>query len=316
MLEILDAIIATGGVILALSLIVQAIQQIIKQMFDLKSSYMRSELLALFSSSGTLGFFASNWKSVGRLAKGADAVATRIVQELEEKIASFGYKDLELLEDVSTEKLKQYVMTLPIAEDGVFHKEFQLALNEIDRWFEVSKKAFQDHYERRMKLWSFMISAIVVIGLNSNLFVVYQDFATNKTTRVAAVAWTEKVVNEHKTPDSLKSGTAVDAAKAESVATAIIRADLADIKMYINEQSLQLCRWNTARGDSMHLLTPKLAFITQAPCDLWNAATKNFFGWLGMTLLVSLGSPFWYDFLKAIMGVKESLKSKKQTPTE
>ena len=29
-----------------------------------------------------------------------------------------------------------------------------------------------------------------------------------------------------------------------------------------------------------------------------------------MTLLVSLGAPFWYDLLKSVMGVKELLKKK------
>jgi hypothetical protein len=31
-------------------------------------------------------------------------------------------------------------------------------------------------------------------------------------------------------------------------------------------------------------------------------------GWLAMTLLVSLGAPFWYDLLKTLMGIKDYLK--------
>jgi len=34
-------------------------------------------------------------------------------------------------------------------------------------------------------------------------------------------------------------------------------------------------------------------------------------GWLAMTLLVSLGAPFWYDFLKTVMGIKERMKKEK-----
>ena len=37
-------------------------------------------------------------------------------------------------------------------------------------------------------------------------------------------------------------------------------------------------------------------------------------GWLGMTLLVSLGAPFWYDILKTVMGIKDKLKEKGLKP--
>ncbi len=302
MLDILDAIIATGGVVLALSLIVQAIQQIIKQMFDLKSSYMRRELLALFTNSGASGSFS--FQPIGSLAKDADAVAKRIVKELEGKIASFGYKDLELLEDVSAEKLKQFVMTLPIAADDLFHKEFEIAKQEIDRWFDVSKKAFQDHYERRMKLWAFMISAVVVIALNSNLIVVYQDFAKNKTLREAAVKWTEQAVKNYKSESKSAGSGLADSTKCDSVAMARIKQNIAEIQGYVSEQSLQLYRWNTPRGDSMRWAT--------ATDDIAAAIAGNFFGWVAMTLLVSLGAPFWYDFLKTVMGVKDKLKGKER----
>jgi len=64
MLEILDAIIATGAVVLAISLIVQAIQQIVKQFFNLKSSYMERELVMMFLSDDALKDFTVQWKNM------------------------------------------------------------------------------------------------------------------------------------------------------------------------------------------------------------------------------------------------------------
>lgn len=305
MLEILDATIATAGIILALSLIVQAVQQIIKQVFDLKSSYMRNELLALFNNAGTSNSFMANFKPLGRLANDADEMARKIVGQLEQKIASFGYKDLELLEDVNAARLKDLVMSLPVAAEVALKKEFDVAASEIDRWFDLSKKAFQDHYERRMKLWSFMVSTVVVIGLNSNLFVVYQDFAANKTLRDATVAWAEEAVRTH----VVNVKPTVDSTEVDSAATVAIKEKIAEIQSYMGDHSLQLCRWNTVRGDSIHIFTSPFAIVTKAPADFYAAAAKNTLGWLAMTLLVSLGAPFWYDFLKMVMGVKEKLNN-------
>ena len=305
MLDTLDAIIATAGIVLALSLIVQAVQQIIKQVFDLKSSYMRNELLALFHNGNMSTSFMSNFKPLGRLANVADDLSKKIVNQLEERVASFGYKDLELLENVDAIRMKEMVKALPVAKDTGVKKEFALAVAEIDRWFEVSKKAFQDHYERRMKLWSFIVSAVVVMGLNSNLFVVYQDFASIKTLRDAAAAWAEQAIKNPVT----NGRTAADSSEANSAATVEIKERIAEIQSYIGEQSLQLCRWNTARGDSIHLFSSPVAIVTKAPVDFFAAAGKNGIGWLAMTLLVSLGAPFWYDFLKTVTGMKEKLRS-------
>lgn len=44
-------------------------------------------------------------------------------------------------------------------------------------------------------------------------------------------------------------------------------------------------------------------------CDFAAGAKRNWIGWFAMTLLVSLGAPFWYDFLKSMMGIKDKLKS-------
>ena len=311
MLDTLDAIIATAGIVLALSLIVQAIQQIIKQVFDLKSSYMRNELLALFNNSKMTTSFMANFKSLGRLANDADGLAKTIVNQLEGRIASFGYKDLELLENVDVARLREMIKSLPVAKDANVKREFAAAVNEIDRWFEVSKKAFQDHYERRMKLWSFIVSAVVVIGLNSNLFVVYQDFAANKALRDAAAAWAEQAIKNPVTNASVAS----DSSKTDSAATVEIKERIAEIRSYIGDQSLQLCRWNTSRGDSIHIFTSPLAIVVRAPAEFVAAAWKNGIGWLAMTLLVSLGAPFWYDFLKTVTGVKEKLKSATTKPS-
>jgi putative Mn2+ efflux pump MntP len=43
---------------------------------------------------------------------------------------------------------------------------------------------------------------------------------------------------------------------------------------------------------------------------------KSLLGWFGMTLLVSLGAPFWYDFLKTVMGFKNSFKEQAENKNQ
>src|SRR3990170_1090658 len=135
MLEILDGIIATGAVVLALSLVVQAIQQIIKQSFDLKSSYMRNELLALFGTvkpptapEGMKRMMGNLMQSVrpytGELEQ-EPISASQIVAEIEEKIRSFGYKDLELIEKFDEAKLKEIVKALPLFQGSGVKKQLK-----------------------------------------------------------------------------------------------------------------------------------------------------------------------------------------------
>jgi hypothetical protein len=54
MLDTLDAIIATAAVALGLGSIALADQQIIKQWLDLKSNYMRFQLLSMFNSAQSM----------------------------------------------------------------------------------------------------------------------------------------------------------------------------------------------------------------------------------------------------------------------
>jgi hypothetical protein len=342
MLEILDGIIATGAVVLALSLVVQAIQQIIKQTLDLKSTYMRRELLALFGTPDTkklaravskevsssvgkgtkwlkksaalrktvsevvstgVSLIPESMRSTEWHEKSVDVTAAKIVKQLADRSRGFGYKDLELLEGLDRDAFKRIVKSLDVFKSKSMKKKLDEVFEEIDTWFDLSMKAFQEHYERRMKYWSFAVSFIVVIAVNANLFEVYKDFATNKPLRDAAVAMGERFVAIPR--DSIVT-TAVEGdsvsktvtAKQDSAIRAEIRRTVAEIDTILSDKTFDAWRWDKDRFDK-----------------LWNEATFGewlftIFGWLAMGLLVSLGAPFWYDFLKGVVGLKEKLRAR------
>jgi hypothetical protein len=301
MLDILDAILATAAVILGLSLVVQAIQQIIKQMLDLKSSYMRTELLALFSSVAGKKRFSTNLLPLSWLDKMADGFSQRIVQELEDHMATFGLTDLHLLEDVDPAKLKDLVKSLPVAADKSLGTKIQAALKDVDKWFGIAKKAFQEHYERRMKLWSFILAAVVVIAMNANIIDTYSEFARSKPLRETAIALGQRLTSIPRdsliieTTISRRDSSFTRVASADSAIVKDISGNIARIQAVLEDRSFQIMGWSATR----------VAELENHTC--WENIIHMFLGWAVMILLVSLGAPFWYDFFKGAMGLKQKI---------
>jgi hypothetical protein len=307
MLETLDAIIATAAVILGLSLVVQAIQQILKQFFDLKSTYMRAVLLAQFKKldpnvskdlTSVEKNIAVNWTSFKTLAQQAGSFAESAVNELESKLNTFGFRDLHLIETLDVNKFKEIAETLSSLERLPEEQRAKM-MKEIDRWFDISKQAFQEHYERRMKPWAFFIGATVVVALNANLFDIYKEFSHSKTLRASGFALSqhllavskEDLVRQYAQPhDSV-------AAISDSLRMNIMREKAAQVQSLLDDQSFQVLRWSESRLDGM-----------KSRFTLWNYVAMVL-GWFATTLLVSLGAPFWYDFLKGVTGWKNRAKS-------
>jgi hypothetical protein len=301
MLETLDAIIATAAVALGLSLIVQAIQQIIKQWLDLKSNYMRFQLLAMFNSSQSSSSSPAQTglRRITKMVGEVDDNARKIVNQLESATKSFGYKDLELLETISPDDMKRLVKSLPMFAKA--KEEWKLVEKDIDTWLTFTQHGFQDLYQRRMKLWSFIVSAVVVVMLNANLLEVYGEFSMNKPVRDAAVAMAGKFVAMPRDSILVKEKTGVKdtayiVSKPDSLIVKEIQKSLSDVQQVASSKTFQVFRWTKASFTQ---------FYTTQWYVIWPMALM---GWLAMTLLVSLGAPFWYDLLKALMGIKNRFK--------
>lgn len=182
-------------------------------------------------------------------------------------------------------------------EKGEKVKEaIEKAKQDVENWYDLTLKAFQDHYERRMKMWSYVLSLVVVVGLNASLFDIYREFSNNRPLRESAIALGSKLTSMPR--DSViirqaaaKTDTTVIAKSAEELKKEI-KKNLDDIKAMLDDQSFQLMRWGKSS-------TP-ISWLTVL-------------GWLPMALLVGLGAPFWYDFLKTIMGIKDKLKNKRES---
>ena len=296
MFESLDAIIATLAIILGVSLVVQGVQQIFKQWLELKSNYMRVQLFAMFDNNQLSG--KNKYIGMGRATSmtiDADPLADAAVKGIEAVVKSYGYKNLELLEHVDATELKKIVASIDwsrIPQAGAVVDRLEELNKDIDDYFVLAKRAFQDMYERRMKVWSYFTSLVVVIALNANLFFIYQQFSSNAPLRDAAISWAEKRL-------ATPLDTAALSAKAsDKEILDSMKANVSSMRDILTSDGFQVIGWNSK------------AFVpTCAKGWFWNWL-GNVVGWLVMALLVSLGAPFWYDILKTLMGVKDTLKPK------
>jgi hypothetical protein len=316
MFDILDSMIATVTVVLVLSLIVQALQQIVKQLFNMKAKYMERELFAMFARVEYKPSMMPVKMQYERLAR-IHSEVKELVQNISRRLSSIGYNDLAMVEGMKKDEFLKMAgdlfdtSELETADTTKLSAEekdeltrrinfLQQARLDVERWYDATVRAFQDHYERRMKMWAFILSGLVVLWLNANLFEIHREFSTNKVLRELAVRVGERLTTTPR--DSLivvtsPEGQAVQHV-ADSASLTVIQANIRRIDSLVYGQSFSIMRWNTPSG------TP----LPTSIATLWDAIRRNFFGWIGMTLLVGLGAPFWYDILRTLVGVKERLR--------
>jgi len=317
MLEILDSIIATIAVILLFSLIVQGIQQILKQVLSMKSKFMERELLALFHQSKYSRTAMPVFQQVSLVAA-ENPAANDLVARIKGKLSGIGYNDVSLIENFSKGEFLSLVGDLFDTGDletkdpagmspdqkGELKKEIdflQRARWDVEQWYDMTLKSFQDHYERRMKMWAYGLSALVVIWLNGNVFEIYREFSSNKVLRAAAVKMGEDILAARS--EEVESGPDSGKTKSETPSLAAIKAEWSTIDSLINQKSFSLMRWDKVAP------IPSLSLCCSDFWKwLWCVTRENIFGWTAMTLLVGLGAPFWYDALRTLVGVKQRLK--------
>ncbi len=335
MLEILDSLIATIAVVMILSLVVQGIEQILKQLFSVKSKYMERELFALFRRQmlpATADTIPSRikervtpvaWK-LHFLKKEKEGTG-RAVEYFKKFFASIGYNDLSLVEKLNGKEfgalvdrfsayLGEQIEATKESPDSPAGKAVRIIDNEtkrlrdnIEHWYDVTLHAFQDHYERRMKMWSYFFSAVVVIALNANVIAIHKEFASSKVLRDAAVATAQQIASRDK---SALPGASADPSSPDSLALTRMKKNWKQIDSLVSSQSFPVMRWNAANGDSLRWSDGKNVNLGLAWNDFWSGCARNWFGWLGMIVLVGLGAPFWYDLLRLVVGLKTNVGGK------
>jgi hypothetical protein len=213
----------------------------------------------------------------------------------------------QMLESVKSDDLRQRL-------DGVLATARNIAdaKDRLTQWFASGLQQAQNLYVRRMKFYSLLVGALVVIVLNVDTIYVAQSLWNDPVLRQATVDAASVAIND---VNLQAAPTDVQ----ESVAT--VRAtvnSLLDLRLpigwYLDDiatreaQAAATAATGTPAAIEVGLTNPR-----QDTRNLWNLLPGNNESWFGLlllkvlglvltTLAVMQGAPFWFDLLKRVTG--------------
>jgi hypothetical protein len=173
-------------------------------------------------------------------------------------------------------------------------------LREVESWFDTVMQSFDERYARGMKTWSLVISLAVVVLLNANFFNIYQKISMNEVVRNSLLQSQAKL-SELKDAAKDKPGDAKSLEGVIKEASGQLGQETAAYAAFgfqpLNRQ--QLDNWIEGKGP-------------------WSTgwfihSAKIAAGWMLMTLLLSVGAPFWEDTLESLFGLKSLLRTGSET---
>lgn len=167
-------------------------------------------------------------------------------------------------------------------------------LTRAEKWFDTVMQGFAERYARSMKTWGIAISFAVVVLLNANFFDVYKNISTNDTTRANLLQMSDAVTKQVQAAAAANDEKAVqDAAQ-----------NLTELAKQTKANITEAASLYTGLGFS-----PIWVSYPAAWARPWNSLV----GWLVMTMLLSVGAPFWEDVLESLFGLKNVLRKKSDT---
>ena len=173
-------------------------------------------------------------------------------------------------------------------------KQLSHILTRADDWYATIMKSFEERYVRSMKTCALVISLLMVIVLNANLFGIYRQISGNDQMRDQLVNAGQQISQK------------LDAQRAAGQ-TSTAQTD-ATIKQ-VADESIKDIQENVAVYTSFGFEGPRwMARVWKNPSGLWSRGTvETILGWLVMTALLSVGAPFWQDVLASLFGLKNLL---------
>jgi hypothetical protein len=365
----IDVVLGFVTIVLVLSLIIQSVQGVIKQLLRMKSRQAEHSLRLLFdyalTNDSTRKKFASPFvENVARMLPGGgkegdkDGVGGVLVEEVKRQVSMMGRKSFfgtALLDVITKEDLGKILMSLDVDKlDQKTKDAINGKLGEIETWYDTVMPGLTERYERGMRWMAVLISAIVVVLFNADAIRIYRYVASDTAVQRQLLEYGQKYVNE-KSAESRDDGAAETDAESKP-ATAGVSSFAGNSNASQNSNtanSNSSAQSNTARNsntpaNSNTAATTATGTGTEAErnealeklkADIaetqtlyshyrqfglkpfnWADSFANYetgwrtlLGWLVMTLLLSLGAPFWEDALGALFGLKNTLRSKAKT---
>jgi hypothetical protein len=247
--------------IFVLSVVVQAIQEVIKALLSTKAKVMEQTIVKFMGEHLTC-------------------------EQVKDALALRGL-DITALENFNTEDFRHLL-------DGIQFQDTQLQgiiasasatldqiKDNIAASYEGARETFQRAYTRKNKLFVIFFSFVVVIILNANLFILYEQISADQAAQQSIIGKAGILKSDQLNgPES----SAADLGVAYSHSRDQISKALQNYPILI--------RTTRYKEDSKD----------HTPIELPG-------GLLTTVILVSLGAPFWNDILKGMMGINNTLNT-------
>jgi len=240
---------------------------------------------------------ALNWDDSQKLIMD---VRDRVAQALEkasiDKDAN-AIKDLTLV-DSTLRKFADTVVAFREKFNAIF-----MNWTKLENYFDTVMQSFEERYNRSMKTTVIIISFLVAVFLNANFFSVFQNISTSDAKRNLIIQSREDVMRALRSDNPQQTEQNVET---------WFRASKAEI-----EKNASIFEGYGFSPITWHQTREWFATLTVSGGDQWWTYRKHdlkvLLGWVVMALLLSVGAPFWQDFLESLFGVKNVLRKQSET---
>jgi hypothetical protein len=254
-------------------------------------------LLRLFENADLFLDLNNSDLTLGDLAASAVSDANKVLEALPDSVEQ---TIAQLKDDAHKEAAealqKLHKILSPLAEEmgaviSLPRRLSQLS-GKVDAWYETLRQSFEERYVRSMKTCSLAISFAVVFLLNANLFSIYRELSANEAKRNLIVQSSDQITK------ALGEQQAATTQQINQTLDEWARRSYADI-----EKNVSLYTALGFSGPQWILDIPQKARQAGA-----RGVIETIIGWLVMTMLLSVGAPFWQDALESLFGVKNLLR--------
>lgn len=265
--------------IYVLSVIVQAVQEVIKSLLNTKAATMEKTVEQFMGQHLTLKQVEDALQF-----RGLDITA----------LEHFNKDDFKHLLDGITLAAPQVQDVLANANASIDEVKANIA-----GAYDAALASFQKAYTTKNKMFAVIISFVVVLGLNASIIRIYGILAAdqNLSQAIAGTASTVTSTSSQNTTTKPNSTAAANSCGRLQLAQCTA-ADLDQVYAK-NRQAI------TADLQKY----PILLRTCKYPEDLHDEPLNEIAGLVIMGLLVSLGAPFWNDILKGTTGINNALNT-------
>lgn len=192
---------------------------------------------------------------------------------------------------------------------------------KLEESFDSVMQSFEERYTRGMKTAAIVISFLVVVFLNANFFSVYKEISTSDAKRDMIIQSRQQVIEAlNKTPPAPVSTPPPGETPEQRAVREKREQDELTVQNWFRASQKEI--------DDKASLFEGYGFQPLREQDVrdwwanWNTLglwpnvkhdLRVLLGWLIMTLLLSVGAPFWQDFLESLFGVKNVLRKRSDT---